>query len=79
MATPTLKEMVETMEKAMSTWDLSDEYLAAHNQETREEAAYGEWSYGISMVPCDWVYPYLKALSEDERLSGMVECIEKEM
>ena len=79
MSTPTLKEMIENMEKAMSMWDLSDEYLKTHNHVTREEAAYGEWSYGISMIPCGLVYPYLKALSEDERLSGMVESIEMEM
>ena len=74
MSVPTLKEMVENMEKAMSRWNLSDEYLQNHG---KCYAAYGEWSYGISMIPCDWVYPYLKALSEDERLSSIIESIER--
>ena len=81
MAVPTLKEMVENMEKAMSKWDLSDDFIKSNykNCETRDDVAYGEWSKGITMIPCNWVYPYLKALSEDERLSGMVECVEEEM
>ena len=81
MSVPTLKEMLENMKSAMSNRDLSDDYIKANypNCCTRDEAAYGEWSKGITMIPCNWVYPYLVALAEDDRLSAIVKEVEEEM
>lgn len=44
-------ELLREMEKAMDTYDLSKEIEKAH---------IGEWMYGVAMVPCDWVYEYVK-------------------
>ena len=44
-------ELLREMEKAMDRYDLSKEI---------EKAYIGEWKYGVSMVPCDWVYEYVK-------------------
>lgn len=71
-----LHKMLKEMEANMNRYDLSDDYLVAHGNSARQ---IGEFVYGISMVPCDWVYPYLKALATDERLSGIVEAIEEMM
>ena len=44
-------ELLSEMEKAMDRYDLSKEI---------EKARIGEWMYGVAMVPCDWVYEYVK-------------------
>ena len=31
---------------------------------TRYDIGIGEYSYGITMIPCEWVLPYLKQLQE---------------
>lgn len=71
-----LKILLEEMENAMDRYDLSDDFLEARGCGTR---TIGEFQYGVSSVPCDWVYPYLKALSEDERLSDVIDEIEEQM
>ena len=71
-----LHEMLKEMEEKMNRFDLSDDYLQANGHPTRQ---IGEYGYGVSMVPCDWVYPYLQALATDERLSGIVEAVEEMM
>ena len=43
-------ELLSEMEKAMDRYDLKKEI---------EKAYIGEWIYGVSMVPCDWVYKYV--------------------
>jgi hypothetical protein len=55
--------MLEEMEAKMSSRDLSDDYLEEHKNSTREEIGIGEYAYGITMIPCSWVYPYLVKLS----------------
>lgn len=50
-----LKEMKEKMQKK----DLSDEYLEKNGNTTRTEIGIGEYSYGITTVPCEWVYDFL--------------------
>lgn len=57
-----LDELIEEMDIKMRARDLSDEYLEFHNAQTREEIGIGEYAYGITMVPCEWVFPYLKKL-----------------
>ena len=70
-----LKELVEEMKRAMDRYDLSDEYLVEHGSET---GRIGEFQYGVSSVPCAWVYKYLHALANDKRLSGIVEELDRE-
>ena len=49
-----LKEMLDLMEKAIGKYELSDDYLEANGYPKKN---IGEYQYGVSMVPCDWVYP----------------------
>lgn len=50
-----LDELIKEMKEKMNRYDLSDRI---------EEAHIGEWEYGVSYVPCDWVYKYLVELQE---------------
>ena len=63
-----LKEMKEKMQKK----DLSDEYLEKNGNTTRTEIGIGEYSYGITTIPCEWVYDFLsdykRVLKENEEL-----------
>ncbi len=63
-----LKEMKEKMQKK----DLSDEYLEKNGNTTRTEIGIGEYSYGITTIPCEWVYDFLsdykRVLKENELL-----------
>ena len=63
-----LKEMKEKMQKK----DLSDEYLGKNGNTTRTEIGIGEYSYGITTIPCEWVYDFLsdykRVLKENESL-----------
>ena len=66
-----LDELIKEMEGKMKNRDLSDEYLRENGLSTREEIGIGEYSYGITMIPCSWVYNYLlklqKLLSENKK------------
>lgn len=73
-----LKEILRNMWREMEDKDLSDEYLVAHNHSTAEQMAFEELSYGITMVPCRMVYPYLYALAMDKRFSKIVKDIESD-
>lgn len=57
-----LDELLKEMEEKMNNRDLSDDYLEEINSSTREKIRIGEYQYGITMVPCSWVYPYLEEL-----------------
>lgn len=57
-----LEELLSEMEEKMDNRDLSDEYLREYNCSTRQEIGIGEYAYGITMIPCKWVYPYLEEL-----------------
>ena len=59
-----LEALLEEIKSKMNRYDLSDEYLSTHFQSTRSEIGIGEYSYGITMIPCEWIYPYLKELKE---------------
>lgn len=50
-----LDELILEITRAINRTDLS-EYV--------DKAYIGEWIYGVSMVPCDWVLPYLEELAE---------------
>lgn len=54
-----LDDLLNEMSEKMRNRDLSDEYLREHNNSTREEIGIGEYAYGITMIPCKWVYEYL--------------------
>ena len=66
-----LDDLLNEMNEKMKTRDLSDDYLREHNNSTREEIGIGEYAYGITMIPCKWVYEYLsdykRVLKENER------------
>ncbi len=59
-----LDDLIEKMEEKMKHFDLSDTYLLDHNKDNRYQVGIGEYVYGITMVPCEWVLPYLKELQE---------------
>ena len=59
-----LMTILNEMEPKMQNCDLSDSYLRENNCSTREDIGIGEYVYGISMVPCEWVYPFLNELFE---------------
>lgn len=67
-----LDDLLNEMSEKMRNRDLSDEYLREHNNSTREEIGIGEYAYGITMIPCEWVYEYLsdykRILKENEEL-----------
>ena len=49
-----LSKAIDEMRSAMSAKDLSDNYLKKKNDWTRIDTFCGEWSYGITMVPCSF-------------------------
>lgn len=58
-----LDELIKTIEDN-SKKELSDEYLEKNGNSTRKDVGVGEYSYGIVMVPIEWVLPHLKELRE---------------
>lgn len=54
-----LDDLLKEIEVKMSSRDLSDSYLAEEGYETRADVGIGEYVYGITMIPCEWVYNYL--------------------
>ena len=71
-----LDDLLNEMSEKMRNRDLSDEYLREHNNSTREEIGIGEYAYGITMIPCEWVYEYLsnykRVLKENEELKEYI-------
>lgn len=71
-----LDDLLKEMKEKMRNRDLSDEYLREHNNSTREEIGIGEYAYGITMIPCEWVYKYLsdykRVLKENEELNKKI-------
>ena len=69
-----LDDLLNEMSEKMRNRDLSDKYLREHNNSTREEIGIGEYAYGITMIPCEWVYEYLsdykRVLKENEELKA---------
>lgn len=67
-----LDDLLNEMSEKIRNRDLSDEYLREHNNSTREEIGIGKYAYGITMIPCKWVYEYLsdykRVLKENEEL-----------
>ena len=66
-----LKEMKEKMQER----DLSDKYLEENRHMTRTEMGIGEYGYGITTVPCEWVYDFL---SDYKRVLKINEVLLKE-
>lgn len=73
-----LNNLIEAMEKRMKLRDFSDNYLSANRHPTREEIGIGEYAYGITMVPCEWVYPFLLEL-KNRRIDDNSELLIKKM
>ena len=59
-----LNDLIEQIEQANKRYNLSDQYLEENNHLTRDEIGIGEMSYGIVMIPVDWILPYLKQLKD---------------
>ena len=59
-----LNDLIEQIEQANKRYSLSDQYLEENNHLTRDEIGIGEMSYGIVMIPVDWILPYLKQLRD---------------
>lgn len=57
-----IEELIIEIKEKMLHRDLSDEYLREHNHSTREEIGIGEYAYGITMIPCEWILPFLEEL-----------------
>lgn len=76
-----LDDLLNEMSEKIRNRDLSDKYLREHNNSTREEIGIGEYAYGITMIPCEWVYEYLsdykRVLKENELLRKDIEGWEK--
>ena len=49
-----LSKAIDEMRSAMRAKDLSDNYLKKKDDWTRIDTFCGEWSYGITMVPCSF-------------------------
>lgn len=50
-----LDDLIVEMKEKMNRYDLTEEIAKAN---------IGEYRYGVSYVPCDWVYKYLVELKE---------------
>lgn len=57
-----LEELLKLMENKMNNEDLSDDFLRNNGYSTRDEIGIDEYSYGITMIPCSWIYNYLEEL-----------------
>lgn len=55
-----LEDLIKDIRSSMSARDLSDGYLSENGNSTRDEIGIGEYSYGISMIPCSWVIKHLE-------------------
>ena len=58
-----LDSLIFQIEEHKKHESLSEEYLKAHEYNTREDIGVGEYAYGIVLIPEDFVLPYLKELS----------------
>lgn len=67
-----LDNLLKEMKEKMQSRDLSDEYLEKNGNMTRTEMGISEYGYGITTVPCEWVYDFLsdykRVLKENEEL-----------
>lgn len=59
-----LYELIEEIQEKMNNRDLSDDYLSECGCTTRDEIGICEYFYGITMIPCEWILPYLKELKK---------------
>lgn len=77
-----LDDLLKEMKEKMQSRDLSDKYLEENGKMTRTEMGIGEYSYGITTIPCEWVYNFLsdykKVLKENEELTISNKEIDKE-
>ncbi len=68
-----LDDLLKEMKEKMQSRDLSDKYLEENGKMTRTEMGIGEYSYGITTIPCEWVYNFLsdykRVLKENEELN----------
>lgn len=69
-----LDDLLKEMKEKMQSRDLSDKYLEENGKITRTEMGIGEYGYGITTIPCEWVYNFLsdykRVLKENEELKS---------
>lgn len=81
-----LEKLIDDIKEKMSSRDLSDGYLKENGCSTRNEVGIGEYSYGITMIPCSWVIDYLeeclelrkenkKFVEHNNRIKEIDECV----
>lgn len=61
-----LSEAIEQMSNAIQNMDLSDGFLKRRKCTTREDFFAGEWSYGITAVPCTFAIQLARKVLEKE-------------
>lgn len=78
-----LDDLLKEMKEKMQSRDLSDKYLEENGKMTRTEMGIGEYSYGITTIPCEWVYNFLsdykRVLKENEVLLKENKELQKEI
>ena len=78
-----LDDLLKEMKEKMQSRDLSDKYLEENGKMTRTEMGIGEYSYGITTIPCEWVYNFLsdykRVLKENEELKNNTRKNENEL
>lgn len=77
-----LDDLLKEMKEKMQSRDLSDKYLEENGKMTRTEMGIGEYSYGITTIPCEWIYNFLsdykRVLKENEQLRTEVNSLKEE-
>ena len=59
-----LDSLIKEIDEKCNRYDFSDEYLSENGHTTRDEVGIGEYVYGITMIPCEYIKPYLNELQE---------------
>lgn len=62
-----LDDLINEIEERMRARDLSDDYLEEHDCSTRKDIGIGEYAYGITMIPCEWIYVMMRDIKEQEK------------
>lgn len=57
-----LSELINVIEEKNNKRSLSDDFLESRGSATRDQIGIGEYSYGIIMIPVDFVLHYLEEL-----------------
>lgn len=59
-----LDSLINLIKDKMTKLDIPDYELLDKNELTSEDVGIKEYYYGITVVPCRWVLPYLEELQK---------------